>query len=40
MTTLLKNTDVDKENLKVIATVSKKDKTALEETPVKKTVLG
>lgn len=40
MTTLLKNTDVDKENLKVIATVSKKDKNALEETPVKKTVLG
>ena len=40
MATLPKNSDIDKENLKVVAPLSKKDKAASEDTPVKKTVLG
>jgi hypothetical protein len=40
MATLLKNSDIDKENLKMTAPISKKDKGGMEDTPVKKTVLG
>jgi len=40
MSAIPKNSDSDKENLKAIAPLSKKDKAALEDTPVKKTVLG